>query len=95
MREILKVSRVQELRSTKVAGNPDPQNVRNIVLQELGGKQENEYAVTLWGDSALKEWTPGSLVYAVLRFQTKENKGQIYQSVTASCIINLNVYSHV
>lgn len=88
MKDLFIIKNAQELRTVEIAGNPAPQKVRNVVLQELGGKHENEYAVTLWGDSAQKEWAPGSLVYAVLRFQTKESNGQIFQSVTGSYIVN-------
>ena len=43
-----------------------------IVLQEPGGRYENSYAVTLLGNLAACSFTPGSLVFACLRFQAKD-----------------------
>lgn len=60
---------------------------RTLVLQELGGKYENQYVITLWGNQAVMEWEPGNLVYAVLRFQAREYNGQVYQDVAVSEIV--------
>lgn len=54
-----------------------------LVLQELGGKFENSFAVTLFGNAAMCKYTPGECVYAVLRFQAHEYNGQWYQDAVA------------
>lgn len=53
-----------------------------IVLQEFGGKFENMYVCTLFGNSATCKWYAGDLVFASLRFQAHEYNGQWYQDIT-------------
>ena len=48
----------------------------NIVLQELGGKYENSYVATIFGEQAKKRFTPGELVAASLRFSTASTTGR-------------------
>ena len=58
-----------------------------IVLQELGGKFENMYVCTLFGNGAQCKWYAGDLVFASLRFQAHEYNGQWYQDITVGDII--------
>lgn len=58
-----------------------------VVLQELGGKYEDSYAVTLFGNMAQCRFSPGEVVYAVLRFQAHEYNGQWYQDAVAKEIM--------
>ena len=58
-----------------------------IVLQAFGGKYENVYVCTLFGNSATCKWYPGELVFASLRFQAHEYNGQWYQDIVVSEII--------
>lgn len=60
-----------------------------LVLQELGGKYENAYAVTLLGNGAQCRFATGDMVAAVLRFTTHEYNGQWYQDVVAKEIVAL------
>ena len=60
----------------------------SIVLQEIGGKYENMYACTLFGNSATCKWFPGDMVYANLRFQAREYNGQWYQDITVGEIVS-------
>ena len=62
----------------------------SIVLQELGGKSENMYVCTLFGNSAMCKWYSGELVFASLRFQVREYNGQWYQDITVNDILTAN-----
>lgn len=53
----------------------------NILLQEMGGKYENQYAATMLGNMAQLKFYPGELVLATLRFQTREYNGQVFQDI--------------
>ena len=53
----------------------------NILLQEMGGKYENQYAATMLGNMAQLKFYPGDLVLATLRFQTREYNGQVFQDI--------------
>ena len=62
----------------------------HIVLQELGGKYENSYVATMFGEQARGRFIAGELVAAALRFTTREYNGQMYQDVTVNEIVRLN-----
>ncbi len=61
-------------------------NKRNLVLKELGGKFENEYAVSVLGNAASLQFYVGDLVAVTLRFQTREYNGQVFQDITVTDI---------
>ncbi len=60
---------------------------RTLVLQELGGRYENQYVVTAFGTLATLRFDEGCLVAATLRFQTHEHNGAEYQDVVANEIV--------
>jgi len=62
----------------------------SIVLQEIGGKFENQYVATMLGQQAGTRYLAGDLVVASLRFQTREYNGQTYQDITVQDIYKLN-----
>ena len=62
----------------------------NIVLKELGGKFENEYACTMLGNLAGCRFYEGDIVIATLRFSTHDFQGQTYQEILATDIVKLN-----
>jgi len=64
-------------------------NKRNVVLKELGGRFENEYAVSVLGNAASIVWHESELVVVTLRFQTREYNGQTFQDITAGEIEKL------
>lgn len=64
-------------------------NKRTLVMQELGGKYENQYVVTAFGTLATLRFDEGCLVAATLRFQTHEHNGAEYQDVVATEVIPL------
>ena len=53
----------------------------NIVLQEMGGKYENQYAAAMLGNMAGCRFSPGDVVVAALRFSTREYNGAVYQDI--------------
>lgn len=62
----------------------------NIVLQELGGKYEDSYVAAMLGTLATCRFYAGDLVYAVLRFQTREYNGQVFQDILAQDVVKIN-----
>ena len=62
----------------------------NVVLQELGGKFENRYVATIFGDQARIRFELNDLVAASLRFSTREYNGQTYQDIVVNEIVKLN-----
>ena len=90
MKNLMKVVSCGEMftvRSEKAEGGV--LNKRNLVLQEIGGKYENQYAVTALGNLAQTVFYPGEYVWAALRFQTREYNGQVFQDITALDIIKV------
>ena len=61
----------------------------NVVLQELGGKYENSYVVTILGEQANIRFELDDLVAASLRFSTREYNGPTYQDIVVSEIIKI------
>ena len=53
----------------------------NIVLQEFGGKFENQFAAVMLGKDAQLRFYAGEVVVVKLRFQTHEYQGQVYQDI--------------
>ena len=62
-------------------------NKRLLVLQELGGKYENCYVVTVLGNLATLTFGKDDLVFATLRFQTREYNGQVFMDIVATELI--------
>jgi len=62
----------------------------NIVLQEFGGKYENQYAGVMLGNLAINKFAPGDLVVAALRFTAREYNGATYQDILVTDIAKLN-----
>ena len=62
----------------------------NIVLQELGGKNENRYVCAMLGNTALCRFYAGSVVVASLRFSTRDYNGATYQDILVTEIVKLN-----
>ena len=65
-------------------------NKRNLVLKELGGKFENEYAVSVLGNATSLVFYENDLVVVTLRFQTREFNGQTFQDIVATDIVKIN-----
>ena len=88
---ILKVVRQGEAFSVQSSKQESGQIQKcNIVLKELGGKFENEYACTMLGNLAGCRFYEGDIVIATLRFSTHDFQGQTYQEILATDIVKLN-----
>ena len=62
-------------------------NKRTLVLQELGGKYDPTYVVSVLGSLATLEFQEGDLVIATLRFSSREYNGQMFMDVVATELI--------
>ena len=62
-------------------------NKRTLVLQELGGKYENSYVVSVLGNLATLQFSEGDIVIATLKFQAREYNGQMFMDVIATELI--------
>jgi len=88
--KILKVIKSGEMFSVKSEkSETGVLNKRNLMLKELGGKFENEYAVSVLGNAASLVFAEGDLVVVTLRFQTREYNGQVFQDITVTDIYPL------
>ena len=59
-----------------------------IVLTEVGGKYENTFVCTLLGNAATCRFYPNDLVWASLRFSSREYQGNHYQDIPVQDIIS-------
>ena len=85
--KILKVVKCGDVFSVKSEKSETGQlNKRHLVLKELGGKFENEYAASVLGNAASLQFYEGDLVVVTLRFQTREYNGQVFQDITVTDI---------
>ena len=83
--KILKVVKCGEMFTVKSEKSENGQlNKRNLVLKELGGKYENEYAVAVLGSAATLQFYENDMVVVTLRFTTHEFQGQVFQEVLAT-----------
>ena len=88
--KILKVVRQGEAFSVQSSKSESGQIQKcNIVLKELGGKFENEYACTMLGNLAGCKFYEGDVVAATLRFSTHEYQGQTFQEILATDIVKI------
>ena len=62
----------------------------NIVLKELGGKFESEYACAMLGNLAACRFNEGDVVAATLRFSTHDYQGQTFQEILVTDIVKVN-----
>ena len=62
----------------------------NIVLQEMGGKFENQYVATMLRNMAMFKLAPGDVVAVTLRFSTREYNGQVFQDILLTDMYKLN-----
>lgn len=88
MTHIFKVIQQGEAFAVQKADSSQTQKC-NIILQELGGKYENQYVATMLGNMATCKFFPGDIVAAKLRFNTHEHGGQHYQDILVQEIVSL------
>lgn len=53
----------------------------NIVLQEMGGKFENQFVATMLGQMAQFRFQKGDVVAVTLRFTTHQFEGRVFQDI--------------
>lgn len=63
---------------------------RNLVLQEVGGKYENQYVVAALGNLAVCQFYENDIVIATMRFTTREYNGQMFQDIVVTDLIKVN-----
>lgn len=61
----------------------------NIVLQEMGGKYENQYVAAMLGELALLKLQPGDVVAATLRFATHQFEDRVFQDVLVTDLVKV------
>ena len=83
MKQLFKVLAQTEPMSINTQNGPSQKST--VILQELGGKFENSYAATLLGNQV--KYFPGDIVFASLRFSTREYNSQWYQDITIQEIL--------
>ena len=98
MKSIFKVVQQGEAFAVQSQKSDSGQTMKcNIVLQELGGKFENQYVGALLSNAAQCKFFPGDVVAASLRFSTRDypstGSGQAratYQDILVTDIVKLN-----
>ena len=53
----------------------------------LNGKYENCYVVTVLGNLATLTFEKNELVFATMRFQTREYNGQVFMDIVATDVV--------
>ena len=91
MKSIFKVVQQGEAFAVQSQKSDSEQKMKcNIVLQELGGKFENQYVGAMLGNAAQCKFYPGDVVAASLRFSTRDYNGATYQDILVTDIVKLN-----
>ena len=71
MKQVFRVVRQTQAVSVQRQDGTQTQKC-TLVLQELGGKYENSFAATMLGNMASLKFLQNDVVYACLRFSTRE-----------------------
>lgn len=58
-----------------------------LVVQEMGGKYDDSFAATMLGNMASLKFQTNDLVYACLRFTTRDYNQQTYNDCTVQDIV--------
>ena len=89
MKQVFRVVRQTQAVSVQRQDGTQTQKC-TLVLQELGGKYENSFAATMLGNMASLKFLQNDVVYACLRFSTREYNQQTYMDCTVQDIVNLS-----
>jgi hypothetical protein len=88
--QIMRVTKVGDLETyTSNKAEVGTIEKRNVVLQGVGGKYEDSYAVALFGLSARQPLAVGDIVAAKLSYLTHDYQNQTYQDVIAREVVKL------
>lgn len=85
--QVVSCGEVQQVASQKAEGGM--LSKRQVVLQEIGGKYEDQVVGVTLGNLAMCQFYPGEIVMAAIRFQAREHNGQIYQDVVINDLIKI------
>ena len=88
MKQVMKVvscGEVQQVPSQKSEGGM--LSKRQIVLQEIGGKYEDQVVGVMLGNLAQCQFYPGDVVMASIRLSVREYNGQMYQDIVVETLI--------
>ncbi len=88
MRQVMRVVRcgeVQQVPSQKAEGGMLCK--RQIVLQEIGGKYEDQVVGVMLGNLAQCQFYPGDVVMASIRLSVREYNGQMDQDIVVETLI--------
>ena len=90
MKSIFKVVQQGEAFAVQSQKSDSGQTMKcNIVLQELGGKFEDQFVGALLGGAVQCRYCQGDVVAASLRFSAREYNGAVYQDVLVTEIVPL------
>ena len=90
MKSIFKVVQQGEAFAVQSQKSDSGQTMKcNIVLQELGGKFENQYLGAMLGELAGLRFVEGDLVVAALRFSTRDYNGSTFQDILVTEIVKV------
>lgn len=89
MKQVFRVVRQTQAVSVQRQDGTQTQKC-TLVLQELGGKYENSFAATMLGNMASLKFLQNDVVYACLRFSTREYNQQTYMDCTVQDIVKLS-----
>ena len=89
MKQIFRVVRQTQAVSVQRQDGTQTQKC-TLVLQELGCKYENSFAATMLGNMASLKFLQNDVVYACLRFSTREYNQQTYMDCTVQDIVKLS-----
>jgi len=84
---VISCGSVEQIPSQKAEGGMIAK--RSMLLQELGGKYENQYVVTQFGEKTNIPLAPGDMVVVALRSFTRDYNGQVYQDTVVSDLFKL------
>lgn len=85
MMRVVSCGELQQIPSQKAEGGMFSK--RQIVLQGIGGKYEDQVVGVMLGNLAQCQFDAGEVVMAVLRLSVREYNGQMYQEVTVNELI--------
>lgn len=84
---VISCGSVEQIPSQKAEGGMIAK--RSMLLQELGGKYENQYVVTQFGSETAVPLAPGDVIVVTLRTFTRDYNGQVFQDTVANDIVKL------
>lgn len=95
MKQVMRVvscGELQQVSSQKAEGGM--LSKKQIVLQEIGGKYEDQVVGVMLGNLAQCQFYPGDVVMASFRLSVREHNGQMYQDIVVTDIVSMSVQKY-